>query len=455
MLKKIFKTVDNLLKKTDRIKEQTSAISQTKKCVIEQEHISPNALETIKKLHKAGFEAYLVGGCIRDLLISLHPKDFDVATNATPEQVKKIFRNSRIIGRRFKLAHVFWGRETIEVATFRSGHEQQNTDQLTQHANGRILRDNVYGTISEDAYRRDFTINALYYDTSKKQLLDYTNGLEDINKKLIKLIGNPQKRYQEDPVRMLRAVRFAAKLNFTIETQTEAHIYQQSPLLADIPAARLFDEVLKLFLASNALRTFELLSQYNLFTVLFPATAEILVQSPYAQNFIQQALINTDQRLISGKTVNPAFLFACFLWPVLLKELNYPLTEKPPTVIELHNIAHKVIAEQSKYTTIPKRFAIPIREIWETQVKLTRRQANKADALLSHPRFRAGYDFLLLRESIGEQTNQLGQWWTDYQQANDKARRSMIKQLSPNKNNTRNRRYNKPKASKKAENNHD
>jgi len=313
----------------------------------------------------------------------------------------------------------------------------------------------MYGSINEDAYRRDFTVNALYYDTSKKQLLDYVDGLTDIKNQTIRLIGTPHKRYQEDPVRMLRAVRFVAKLNFTLEQQTEASIYQQSQLLADIPPARLFDEVLKLFLASNALKTFELLCQYDLFAALFPETARLIKQSNYAQHFIMQALINTDERLVAGKTVNPAFLFACFLWPVLLDELDYPFTEKTPSISEIQDIAHQIIARQTKHTTIPKRFAIPMREIWETQVKLTKRQGNKADTLLNHPRFRAGYDFLLLRESIGENINQLGAWWTTYKQANDSTRRAMIRQLSPTKKSQRHRRYNKSKPTKQAEDTHD
>lgn len=457
MFKKIFNTVDTLLKNNQFQRQQIQAKTLSDKLTLqlEQGHVNPHALEIIDKLQKAGFDAYLVGGCIRDLLIRIAPKDFDVATNATPEQIKKLFRNSRIIGRRFKLVHVFWGRDTIEVATFRSSHESQNATEHAQHANGRILRDNVYGTLSEDAYRRDFTINALYYNPMQKKLIDYVKGIEDINNKVIKLIGNPLKRYQEDPVRMLRAVRFAAKLGFTIESQTSLHIYQQAPLLTDIPAARLFDEVLKLFLTNNALRTFELLCQYKLFSKLFPESASILKQSIYTQHFIKQALLNTDQRMSNGKTVHPSFLYACFLWPVLLNKLTAPITESPPSILELQTIANDVIMQQSIHTTIPKRFAIPIREIWECQIKLMRRQANKADILLNHPKFRASYDFLLLRESVGEQTGELGKWWTDYQQASETTRRQMIRQLAAPKKNYRNRRIGKVKAMKKSTLNHD
>lgn len=447
MLKKIFKSVDNMFRRSNKTSEDTKQLSTTRKYTLEQEHISKNALETIRRLRKEGYEAYLVGGCIRDLLLSLRPKDFDVATNATPEQVRRLFRNSRVIGRRFKLVHVFWGRETIEVATFRGPHKGADiaTDSSI-NTSGRILRDNVYGTIEQDANRRDFTINAFYYDINSKQVLDYANGLQDMANKLIRLIGDPTQRYQEDPVRMLRAIRFVAKLDFSLEANTEQAIYKLSPLLADIPAARLFDEVLKLFLSGNALKVFKLLCQYNLFQYLFPMTAQALEDNPDAEKFINQALTNTDARLNSGKTVNPAFLFASLLWPVLGCRLGKPLSEKIPNLFDLQDMANEIIAEQSKYTTIPKRFGIPMREIWEAQIRLTRRQGKKADALVEHPRFRAGYDFLLLRESVGEDTDGLGEWWTSYQKADDNERRIMLRSITGDKKPTRKkRRYHKPK----------
>ncbi|AZS51371.1 polynucleotide adenylyltransferase PcnB [Entomomonas moraniae] len=444
MLKKIFRTVDNLFKRSDTKSESKQNY------VLEQKFISNNAIDTIKKLQKAGYEAYLVGGCIRDLLLNIQPKDFDVATNATPEQVKKVIRNSRIIGRRFKLVHVFWGRETIEVATFRGPHEQARADnESVQHSSGRILRDNVYGSMDQDAYRRDFTINAFYYDVTKKKLLDPIGGLKDIKNKTLAVIGDPTQRYQEDPVRMLRVVRFAAKLDFCVEPLSEAPIYHLSYLLADVPAARLFDEVLKLFLSGKALRVFELLCQYNLFKILFPKIGEVLSTSPQAEKFIRQALSNTDDRLNSGKTVNPAFLYATFLWPVLQQRLGQSSwLEKLPNLLELQEVANELIFEQSKYTTIPKRFGIPMREIWEAQIRLAKRQGKKADLLLSHPRFRAGYDFLLLRESVGEDTGGLGAWWTKYQQLDDQHRRVMMQDLSGNKKTTKRKYRYKPKVKK-------
>lgn len=437
--------MDGLFKRSDKLAKDKPMLSK-RNYVLEQDHISNNAIDTIKKLQKAGFEAYLVGGCIRDLLLSIQPKDFDVATNATPEQVKKIIRNSRIIGRRFKLVHVFWGRETIEVATFRGPHDISND--AVQHTSGRILRDNVYGTMDQDAYRRDFTINAFYYEISKKRVLDPVNGLDDIKHKTLRVIGDPTQRYQEDPVRMLRAIRFAAKLDFQIEPKSEVPIYHLSYLLADIPAARLFEEVLKLFLSGKALKVFELLCQYNLFKILFPMVAEILESSSQAEKFIRQALINTDERLNTGKTVNPAFLFATLLWPVLQNKLGDTCFEKLPNLSDLQELANELIAEQGKYTTIPKRFGIPMREIWEAQVRLAKRQGKKADLLLTHPRFRAGYDFLLLRESVGEETGELGAWWTKYQQLDDQQRRAMMQELSGGKKTTKKRYRYKPKVKK-------
>ncbi len=448
MLKKIFKSVDNLLKRSDA-KIESRQGSSKKNYVLEQEFISNNAIDTIKKLQRAGYEAYLVGGCIRDLLLNIPPKDFDVATNATPEQVKKVIRNSRIIGRRFKLVHVFWGRETIEVATFRGPHEQAGiANESVQHSSGRILRDNVYGTMDQDAYRRDFTINALYYDVTKEKLLDPIGGLKDIKSKTLSVIGDPAQRYQEDPVRMLRVVRFAAKLDFCIDPLSEAPIYHLSYLLADVPAARLFDEVLKLFLSGKALKVFELLYQYNLFKILFPKVAEILSTSTHAEKFIKQALFNTDERLNSGKTVNPAFLYATLLWPVLQQRIGHSWSEKLPNLLELQEIANELIFEQSQCTTIPKRFGIPMREIWESQIRLAKRQGKKADLLLTHPRFRAGYDFLLLRESVGEDTEGLGAWWTKYQQLDDHQRRTMMQDLLGNKKNSKRKYRYKPKAKK-------
>lgn len=451
MLKKIFKSVDNLLKRSS--KTNISNKSSAKKIDLNRDYFSKNALETVKKIQQAGFDAFLVGGCVRDSLLNLQPKDFDVATDATPDQVKKVFRNSRIIGRRFKLVHVFWGRETIEVATFRGPHENQ--DDTVSQSTGRILRDNVYGTMEQDAYRRDFTINAFYYDVAKRCVLDPVGGLADIDNRVLRIIGDPKQRYLEDPVRMLRAIRFSAKLDFKIDEQADVAIHELSFSLKDIPAARLFDEVLKLFLSGHALTVFELLCHYHLFDVLFPLTAKSLSRNSTATNFIKQALVNTDDRLNDGKTVNPAFLYAALLWPVLIDRLEHSFEERLPNLHDLQDLGNQIIFEQGRYTTIPKRFSSIMREIWDAQLRLAKRQGKKADAFLENQRFRAGYDFLLLRESVGENTGGLGEWWTKYQQLDEPKRRAMIRQLDDNtgkKTPAKKKRYYKPKTKAKTDN---
>ena len=402
---------------------------------ISRQNISPNALRVLYRLREGGYQAFLVGGCLRDLLLGVEPKDFDVATNATPEQVRAEFRNARVIGRRFKLAHVQFGREIIEVATFRANHPQgedeEDSNQAARNESGRILRDNVYGSLEDDAQRRDFTINALYYDPTTERILDYAHGVHDIRNRLVRLIGIPEQRYQEDPVRMLRAARFAAKLDFEIEKHSAAPIRRLAPMLREIPAARLFDEVLKLFLAGKAERTFELLVEYDLFAPLFPASAAALERDPeYTGHLIRQALINTDERIRQGKPVTPAFLFAALLWPALPARAAQLQERGMPPIPAMQEAAHGLIMEQVQRTAIPKRFSIPIREIWDMQERLPRRHGKRADLLLENPRFRAGYDFLLLRESAGEKTDGLGDWWTDYQDASDSQRRNMIRELS-------------------------
>lgn len=433
MLKKLFKSFRLPLSRPKP--RSTPKVLNNQQHSLRRQQISRHAVSVVERLQGAGYQAYVVGGCVRDLLLDHEPKDFDVATNATPEQVRAEFRNARVIGRRFKLVHVHFGREIIEVATFRAHHpegeDEEESSQSSRHESGRILRDNVYGTLEEDAQRRDFTINALYYDPSSERILDYAHGVPDIHNRLVRLIGDPRQRYQEDPVRMLRAVRFAAKLDFDIEHHSAAPIRQLAPLLRDIPSARLFDEVLKLFLSGHGERTFELLLDYDLFAPLFPASAEALERDPgYTGRLIRQALANTDARIEEGKPVTPAFLFAALLWPALPARALALQERGMPPIPAMQEAAHLVISEQCRRTAVPKRFTIPIREIWDMQERLPRRQGKRADLLLEYPRFRAGYDFLLLREEAGEQTGGLGDWWTDYQEASDSERRSMIRALS-------------------------
>ena len=427
MLKKLIQTIRSPLRRPRAVRTTPEVIGNNQHS-LRRDQFSRNAVKVVEILQRAGYQAYVVGGCVRDQMLGIAPKDFDVATSATPEQVRAEFRNARIIGRRFKLVHVHFGREIIEVATFRAHHPEGQDDgdsRASSNESGRILRDNVYGSLEDDAQRRDFTINALYFDVTSERLLDYANGVHDIRNRLIRLIGDPEQRYLEDPVRMLRAVRFAAKLDFEIEKHSAAPIRRLAPLLREIPSARLFDEVLKLFLAGRAERTFELLVEYELFAPLFPASAKALQANPdYTGKLIRQALANTDARIRQGKPVTPAFLFAALLWPALPARVAQLQEKGMPAIPAMQEAAHELISEQCQRIAIPKRFTLPIREIWDMQERLPRRQGKRADLLLENPRFRAGYDFLLLRESAGEETEGLGQWWTDYQEVSDSERRN-------------------------------
>jgi poly(A) polymerase len=433
MLKKLFQSLRTPARLTHHVRT-TPEVLNSGQHSLQRGQFSRHAVGIVERLQTAGYQAYLVGGCVRDLLLGITPKDFDVATSATPEQIRAEFRNARVIGRRFKLVHVHFGREIIEVATFRANHpvdEEEDSHQSSRNESGRILRDNVYGTLEEDAQRRDFTINALYYDPVSERILDYANGVHDIRNRLIRLIGDPQQRYQEDPVRMLRAVRFTAKLDFGIEKHSAAPIRELAPMLREIPSARLFEEVLKLFLSGHAADSFELLVDLQLFDPLFPASAEALEHQPtYTHTLISQALTNTDLRIKQGKPVTPAFLFAALLWPALPARVLRLQARGMPPIPAMQEGAHELIAEQCQRIAIPKRFTLPIREIWDMQERLPRRSGKRADLLLENSRFRAGYDFLLLRESAGEDTEGLGDWWTEYQDANDSERRQMIRDLS-------------------------
>ena len=435
MLKKLFQSFRSPLRKPQQHTRTTPEVLNASQHSLQRGQFSRYAVNIVERLQNAGYQAYLVGGCVRDLLLNIEPKDFDVATSATPEQVRAEFRNARIIGRRFKLVHIHFGREIIEVATFRANHpeddEEEDSNQSSRNESGRILRDNVYGTLEDDAQRRDFTINALYYDPVSERILDYANGVHDIRNRLIRLIGDPEQRYKEDPVRMLRAVRFAAKLDFGIEKHSALPIRPLAPMLRDIPSARLFEEVLKLFLSGHAEPTFEMLVDLELFEPLFPATSKALEYNPtYTHTLVSQALINTDLRIKQGKPVTPAFLFAALLWPALPAKVLRLQERGMPPIAAMHEAAHELIIEQCQRIAIPKRFTMPIREIWDMQERLPRRSGKRADLLLDNPRFRAGYDFLLLRETAGEQTDGLGDWWTEYQECNDSERREMIRDLS-------------------------
>lgn len=394
--------------------------------------ISEQARKVLHRLNKSGYEAYLVGGGVRDILLGGQPKDFDIATDATPEEVHELFRNSRLIGRRFRIVHVVFGREVIEVTTFRGNardaEEEVADDEHRTSEHGLLLRDNVYGNMEDDALRRDFTINALYYCIRNFSIIDFANGIDDLNNRQIRLIGDPETRYREDPVRMLRAIRFAAKLGFDIEPGTEAPIGKLAPLLGHIPSARLFDEVLKLFSAGYGEATYDLLCHYDLLEPLFPETAKA-IEAGESDELIRQALRNTDARIAQGKSVTPYFLFAAMLWPALQAEWHRRQDNGDPVQPALHGAIGKVIGRQVQATAIPKRFSGPMKEIWELQIRLPRRQGKRAFGTLMHPRFRAAYDFLLVRESAGEIDPGLGQWWTEFQQVDERAQEKMLSEL--------------------------
>ncbi len=367
-------------------------------------------------------------------MLGREPKDFDVATDARPEEVRKLFGNARLIGRRFRLAHVRFGREIIDVATFRALPRTADGDDtgLPRTRAGRILRDNIFGTPEEDALRRDFTVNALYYDIQTLSVIDHVGGAQDLKRGVLRVIGEPETRYREDPVRLLRAVRFAAKLGFSIEAQTAAPIAALADLLLDVPPARMFEEVIKLFHGGYALETYELLRKYGLFAHLFPLTEETLTREcdGYPPTLVPAALANTDIRMQQDKPVTPAFLFAAFLWEPMRRQMEAYLAQGHTPQQAILAAGEHVIAQQVKHVALPRRFSVPMREIWTLQSRFRRRGGQAAFRFLEHKRFRAAYDFLLLRTQAGEDYAELSEWWTRFQEVDQTQRRTMVRQLS-------------------------
>ena len=392
---------------------------------ISRSNVSENALKVLYRLKNSGYKAFLVGGGVRDLLLGLRPKDFDLATDAHPEEIRKLFRNSRLIGRRFRLAHVRFGRDLIEVATFRASASTAGDDQ--QHSDsGRILRDNVYGSIDDDIWRRDFTINALYYNIADFSVWDYTGGMDDIRSKTLRLIDDPWVRYREDPVRMLRAARFAAKLGFTIAPETAAPIRDLGPLLADVPAARLFEETLKLFQSGHGEKSFEKLVEHDLLSYLFPSAASLIAgkEGEAVAEFVRKGLANTDARVAEDKSVTPMFLYAVFLWPGVRRLAENLAKDQNVREYEaMQEAMYRIVAEQTARTSVPKRFSAPMKEVLALQRRFMTRQGVRAARLLEHKRFRAAYDFLVLRSRCGEVESEIADWWTDVQEADEDGRR--------------------------------
>ncbi|XOV85946.1 MAG: polynucleotide adenylyltransferase PcnB [Pseudomonadota bacterium] len=406
--------------------------------LLRQGHISLGALKVIRRLTEAGYQAYVVGGCVRDILLGKSPKDFDVATDAHPDEVRDLFRNARLIGKRFRIVHIRYGPEIVEVATFRAPHNEVETE-MNFSEGGMILSDNIYGTFDEDVHRRDFTMNALYYQPETDTLVDAVDGLTDIENQRIRLIGEPEDRFREDPVRMLRAIRFKAKLGFAIDPLVEASMRRLGFLLQDIPPARLFEEVLKLFMNGHGEASFEELLNYELYGWLFPSSRRAL-EDTGAQALVQLALRSTDQRIQEGKPVTPAFVLAALLWHPYQQRLNKLLAEGMTSIAAGHEAGAQVIAEQQLCTSIPKRFSGPMRDIWSLQFRLPMQQAKKAETTMRHKRFRAAYDFLLLREESGEIAPGLGEWWTAYQQESDPEARAQMAAGSGGRRRRRRRR---------------
>lgn len=387
---------------------------------VSRDNISPNALKVLYRLKNAGFQAYMVGGGVRDLLLGREPKDFDVVTDALPEQVRELFRNCRVIGRRFRLAHVRFGQEIIEVSTFRATVNTDDDDDDVSNVEGRILRDNVYGSVDEDVWRRDFTVNALLYNIQDFSIVDYVGGIHDIKNGNLRLIGEPERRYREDPVRMLRAVRFSVKLGFRIHEDTARPIPELAHLLEDIPPARLFEEFLKLFLSGYAVQTFEALRHHGLFGYLFPQTEASLAsqEGGFPHTFAIRALENTDQRLAEGKPVTPAFLIAALLWDPLRQQAEAYVADGMKAQEAQQLAGDDLISRQVAHIALPRRFTRISKEIWSLQPRLQNlagKQSKRVTRLLTHPRFRAAYDFLLLRASAGEPVEDIAEWWTQQQ----------------------------------------
>jgi len=393
---------------------------------ISREQIDDRALKVLYRLHNAGFQAYLVGGGVRDLLLGLEPKDFDVATDAKPEEVRRLFKNCRLIGRRFRLAHIHFGREIIEVATFRGDHSELSQEGMLDDS-GRILRDNVYGSLEQDVWRRDFKVNALYYNIADFSVVDYTGAMADVNDRKLRMIGDAETRYREDPVRMLRAVRFAAKLDFNIDAETAEPIHELSTLLAEIPAARLFDEAIKLFHSGSAVKCFELLKHYQLLDILFPQTRKAISQDVEYEVFIIKVLQNTDRRIMDGKPVNPAFVFAALLWYPILEQAKWFLNEGMPVNLAMQKAIDKVLPEQLRITSIPKRLSMVMKDIWFLQDRLRNHSGKRAFSVFSHQRFRAAYDFLCLRSAAGENVEDDCKFWTHLQTLDEDEQNKLLR----------------------------
>jgi poly(A) polymerase len=444
MIKRLFKKVFG--RSRPAAKESRAHVIPFEQHKVTREGISYAARRVTDGLQAAGFQAYVVGGAVRDLLLDRHPKDFDVATDATPEEVKRVFRRARIIGRRFRLVHVMFGEETVEVSTFRRAIEAEDAE---TDAHGRILRDNEFGDQEQDAARRDFTANGLFYDPSSQEIFDYHNGYADIRANTLRMIGDPEVRYREDPVRMLRAVRLSAKLGMKLDPATAAPIAKMKDLLGNVPEARLFDEMLKLLLSGHALACIKKLRSMHLHHGMLPML-DVILEQPMGEKFVMAALQNTDQRIAEEKPTSPAFLFAALLWHEVLTVWNAKQAAGEKPVGALHAAMDEVLERQRAKLAIPRRYDTVMKEIWLLQPRFEQRAGQRPFRLLALPRFRAAYDFLLLRCESGEADKALGAWWEEFQHTNEDRRAEMLQPESdgPKK---RRRRSRKPRSSGQGE----
>ena len=424
----------------NKLKELMTTPQQEHKghVVIDRKHhdlsrkkVSPNALKVLYRLHHAGYDAFLVGGSVRDILLNKPTKDFDVVTNALPEEIKALFSNSRLIGRRFRLVHVYFQNEIIECSTFRANSSNEGEAEFDPAALP-LQSDNIYGTIEEDAWRRDFSVNSLYYNIKDFSIIDYTGGLTDLKNKTLRILGDPCQRFHEDPVRLLRAVRIASKLDLTLESATEAAVYSSKNLLSHVPSARLFHEFLKLFFSGHAMKTYDALQYYGYFEQLFPGVVEALkLRSQHSDiKLFRLALKATDTRFKQGKTLNPGFLMSIFLWPIFQLTCSEMMKEGQPVYVVFADAVAQVLNKQNEHLKIPNRMAEMIRSVWHMQYNLEHRQAKRVYRLSMHRYFRAAFDFLDLRAQVGEVSTAEVKWWAKYQKVPTSQKKRMVKKIS-------------------------
>ncbi len=419
MIRKLLRRV---FRRRDEPSRHEPAVIPQARHGIDRSHVSQAARRTCETLQQAGFKAFVVGGAVRDLIAGIDPKDFDVATDATPDQVRHLFRRSRIIGRRFQIVHVMFGPETIEVSTFRAAHDENTV----KDEHGRVLRDNVWGSMEEDAARRDFTVNALYYDPGTETVIDYHHGVADLKQKTLRMIGNPKVRYREDPVRMLRAVRLSAKLGLALDPAVRAPIREMADLMENVPAARLFDEMLKLLFSGHAVECLKRLRDDGLHHGLLPLL-DVIFEQPLGEKFVMASLASTDERVRAGKPTSSGFLFATLLWHEVLAAWEKRKAAGEYPVPAMFSAMDEVLDLQAGKLAIPRRILGDVKEIWLLQPRFEKRSGGSPYRLLEQARFRAAYDFLLLRAESGEAPQELADWWSEFQDADHAGREALLK----------------------------